>query len=136
MSRFGGPILYLILFGFVFMWILTAHDSGTLRFSYCFRRKKAVAGTSSYEMTPSIGEDVKAEVKTALTSSDILRVQRISKAFGENQVVDDLTFSMGKNVMFAMLGPNGCGKTTTINMIREFLLCIQLFLLLIPFVRW
>jgi len=46
-----------------------------------------------------------------------LRVQNITKSFGEFKAVDDLSFDVSAGRVFGFLGPNGAGKTTTIRMI-------------------
>jgi ABC-2 type transport system ATP-binding protein len=46
-----------------------------------------------------------------------LRVENVSKRFGEFTAVDDLSFEVRAGRVFGFLGPNGAGKTTTIRMI-------------------
>ncbi len=46
-----------------------------------------------------------------------LRIQNLSKQYGEFTAVDNLSFDIMRNEIFGLLGPNGAGKTTTINMI-------------------
>src|SRR5437773_3077623 len=53
-----------------------------------------------------------------MTGSDItLRVQNVTKRFGDFTAVDDLSFEVRPGRVFGFLGPNGAGKTTTIRMI-------------------
>src|SRR4026209_2176283 len=53
-----------------------------------------------------------------MPESDItLRVENVSKRFGEFAAVDDLSFNVRAGRVFGFLGPNGAGKTTTIRMI-------------------
>ena len=53
-----------------------------------------------------------------MTDSDItLRVQNVTKRFGDFTAVDDLSFDVSRGRVFGFLGPNGAGKTTTIRMI-------------------
>lgn len=47
--------------------------------------------------------------------------QRLSKAFGENAAVNDLTLSIPAGEVFGLLGPNGAGKTTTIRMLSALI---------------
>ena len=47
----------------------------------------------------------------------VIDVQHLSKAFGSNKAVDNLSFSVPKGSLFAFLGQNGAGKSTTINML-------------------
>ena len=46
-----------------------------------------------------------------------LRVENVSKHFGEFTAVNDLSFNVRAGRVFGFLGPNGAGKTTTIRMI-------------------
>jgi len=47
----------------------------------------------------------------------IIRVQGLSKRFGDIQAVDHVDFSVKEGEIFGFLGPNGAGKTTTIRML-------------------
>jgi ABC-2 type transport system ATP-binding protein len=44
-----------------------------------------------------------------------LKVERLSKRFGERLAFDDVTFEVGYGEVFGFLGPNGAGKTTTVR---------------------
>lgn len=46
-----------------------------------------------------------------------LRVENVTKRFGEFTAVEDLSFVVRAGRVFGFLGPNGAGKTTTIRMI-------------------
>jgi spermidine/putrescine transport system ATP-binding protein len=46
-----------------------------------------------------------------------LRVERITKSFGDFVAVDDLSLTVPQGSFFALLGPSGCGKTTTLRMV-------------------
>ena len=46
-----------------------------------------------------------------------LKVQNVSKSFGEKLAVDDISFEINKPGVFGLLGTNGAGKSTTIRMI-------------------
>lgn len=46
-----------------------------------------------------------------------LRVEGVTKRFGDFTAVDDLSFDVKAGRVFGFLGPNGAGKTTTIRMI-------------------
>ena len=47
----------------------------------------------------------------------MLRIQNLTKKFGPLTAVADLSFSINAGQMYAYIGPNGSGKTTTIKMI-------------------
>jgi spermidine/putrescine transport system ATP-binding protein len=46
-----------------------------------------------------------------------LRLEDVTKAFGEFKAVDDLSLVVPRGSFFALLGPSGCGKTTTLRMV-------------------
>jgi ABC-2 type transport system ATP-binding protein len=46
---------------------------------------------------------------------NIISIQNFSKSFGKNQVIKDLSFDVEQGEIFAFLGANGSGKTTTIR---------------------
>ncbi|MBA3353601.1 MAG: ATP-binding cassette domain-containing protein [Blastocatellia bacterium] len=53
-----------------------------------------------------------------MTNSDVtLRVDNVTKRFGDFTAVEDLSFKVRSGRVFGFLGPNGAGKTTTIRMI-------------------
>ena len=49
-----------------------------------------------------------------------VRLQHVTKKFGDVIAVDDLTLEIPSGSFFALLGPSGCGKTTTLRMIGGF----------------
>ena len=50
-----------------------------------------------------------------------LKVSGLTKYYGEKQVVDHLSFEMHQGGVYALLGTNGAGKTTSIRMILGML---------------
>jgi len=51
------------------------------------------------------------------TRENIITVEHLSKSFNGIKAVDDLSFSVQQGSLFAFLGQNGAGKSTTINML-------------------
>jgi ABC-2 type transport system ATP-binding protein len=51
----------------------------------------------------------------------MIRVENLTKKFGDFVAVDNISFSVNKGEIFAFLGPNGAGKTTTIKMLTTLL---------------
>jgi spermidine/putrescine transport system ATP-binding protein len=49
-----------------------------------------------------------------------VRLQGVTKAFGELVAVDDLDLDIAEGEFFTLLGPSGCGKTTTLRMVAGF----------------
>jgi spermidine/putrescine transport system ATP-binding protein len=54
-----------------------------------------------------------------VTEIDV-RLERVSKLFGDVAAVDDLSLDIAEGEFFSLLGPSGCGKTTTLRMIGGF----------------
>lgn len=52
---------------------------------------------------------------------DILCVSHLFKSFGENKVIDDLSFTVPEHSIFGFIGLNGAGKTTTMKMVLGLL---------------
>jgi ATP-binding cassette subfamily A (ABC1) protein 3 len=110
---YGGPILYLVLQGFLLFAILLWWDTSFVLPS--FRKNKQLSDSEAQEMDSA---DMIAEVKRINSKSTDLRVENLSKRFGKNLAVDNVTFGVQNSEIFALLGPNGAGKSTIISMIR------------------
>lgn len=50
----------------------------------------------------------------------VLEVKNISKSFGNQPVVKNLSLSLDKGTIGCLLGPSGCGKTTILRVIAGF----------------
>jgi len=48
-------------------------------------------------------------------------VENLSKNYQKKEAVKDINFTIGENEILGLLGPNGCGKTTTIAMMLGLL---------------
>jgi spermidine/putrescine transport system ATP-binding protein len=51
---------------------------------------------------------------------EAIRIENVTKRFGEHVAVDDVTLSIPRGEFFSLLGPSGCGKTTTLRMLAGF----------------
>jgi putative spermidine/putrescine transport system ATP-binding protein len=49
-----------------------------------------------------------------------VRLQSVSKSFGDHRAVSDFTLEIADGEFLVLLGPSGCGKTTTLRMIAGF----------------
>jgi len=49
-----------------------------------------------------------------------VRLERVTKLFGDQTAVDDLSLDIERGEFFSLLGPSGCGKTTSLRMIGGF----------------
>ena len=53
--------------------------------------------------------------------SNSIEVINLSKFYKNKLAVDNVNFKVNENQIIGLLGPNGCGKTTTIGMILGLL---------------
>ncbi len=58
-----------------------------------------------------------AHATTIANAPMALEVQDLSKYFGGLKAVDDVSFSVRRGDVHALIGPNGSGKTTTLNVL-------------------
>ena len=49
-----------------------------------------------------------------------VRLSHVSKRFGDDTVVDDVSLAVPRGSFTTLLGPSGCGKTTTLRLIAGF----------------
>lgn len=57
------------------------------------------------------------EQSKSMSEQATLRVENVTKRFGDFTAVEDLSFDVRAGRVFGFIGPNGAGKTTTIRMI-------------------
>lgn len=58
-------------------------------------------------------------VKNNSESKDIIRVEELSKSFGEHQVLRKIDFSVNKGDVICILGSSGSGKSTLLRCINQ-----------------
>jgi ABC-2 type transport system ATP-binding protein len=51
----------------------------------------------------------------------MINVERLTKTFGDEKAVDDITFQVPSGEVLGFLGPNGAGKSTTMRVLTCFL---------------
>ena len=51
----------------------------------------------------------------------MIEVKHLTKRFGHNTAVDNISFTVKKGEVLGFLGPNGAGKSTTMRMITGYI---------------
>jgi putative spermidine/putrescine transport system ATP-binding protein len=67
-----------------------------------------------------VGGGTALDAPDVVTDDAVIRLERVSKRFGQFVSVREANFEITRGEFFAMLGPSGCGKTTTLRMIAGF----------------
>ena len=50
----------------------------------------------------------------------LIELRNITKAYGDNTILDDFNLTVKENEFITLLGPSGCGKTTTLRIVGGF----------------
>jgi branched-chain amino acid transport system permease protein len=105
------PGLYLAIYGLSVILIIRFMPDGIWGFVRDFLRRfiapaPFAGATPELVLTPAAG-------KTA----DILAVEGLAKHFGGLKAVDGVSFAVRRGGVHALIGPNGSGKTTTLNVL-------------------
>ena len=56
-----------------------------------------------------------------MTREVSVELQKVSKLYGQDKVVNEVSLSVEKGEIFVLIGPSGCGKTTTLKMINQLI---------------
>ncbi len=112
---YGGPILYLCIQVCFYFWLLLWLEGVHVLPAYLrnFRRKRTERANFQ-----TIEEVEHEKIRVEKVQSDLLRVLDVTKSFGLNVAVEDVSFGVSEGEILALLGPNGAGKSTIVNMIR------------------
>lgn len=51
----------------------------------------------------------------------MIEFKNVTKRYGNNVAVDDVSFKINEGEFFVIIGPSGCGKTTTLKMINRLI---------------
>lgn len=71
------------------------------------------------EMLEEPEEQIKREKDMNREDEDII-FKNVSFAYDDNKVLDDVSFTIPKGKITAIVGPNGCGKSTLFKLIERF----------------
>ncbi len=88
------------------------------------RQAKNKARLERYEQMEAEARSAKSVDLTDITipvgprlGSKVLEVEHLHKQFGDRVLIDDLSFSLPRNGIVGVIGPNGVGKSTLFKMI-------------------
>ena len=51
----------------------------------------------------------------------MIKFKNVTKRYGNNIAVDNVSFNIKEGEFFVLIGPSGCGKTTTLKMINRLI---------------
>ena len=71
-------------------------------------------------VSPTNGGPVSGDRRPAASATAAVRLEGVSKRFGDVVAVANVDLEVGDGEFFSMLGPSGSGKTTTLRMIAGF----------------
>ena len=96
-----------------------------IRMSPSARRAKGKARITAYEaLLDQEAQKRREELEIPIPPGPrlgnvVIEADRVSKAYGDNLLVDDMTFKLPPGGIVGVIGPNGAGKTTLFRMIVE-----------------
>lgn len=70
----------------------------------------------SADTTPS-----NQEANPPVDGKELIRFDKVTKRFGSNTVLDDLTFGVDSGKHVTLIGPSGSGKTTILRLLMTLL---------------
>jgi len=84
-------------------------------------RKSKHRVEAAYALMSAPKEAAKSEVDIAIGSkrlgSKVIEINNVSKSYGENTLIEDLTYLLKRDDRIGVIGANGSGKTTLLEMI-------------------
>ncbi|BCM86140.1 ABC transporter permease subunit [Methylobacterium indicum] len=105
------PGLYLAIYGLAVILIVVFMPEGIWGFlgdQVKRLRPKKPAAPRAQELTLT---------QAAASAAPVLQVEGLSKHFGGLKAVDEVSFTVARGGIHALIGPNGSGKTTTLNVL-------------------
>ncbi|PSC06436.1 ABC transporter [Alsobacter soli] len=108
------PGLYLAIYGLAVILIVLFMPDGIWGWISQFTRRFG----SRSGVAPVRAEATALELRgSSGHAPEVLRVEGLAKHFGGLKAVDGVSFSVKRGSVHALIGPNGSGKTTTLNVL-------------------
>ena len=71
---------------------------------------------------PFLEKNMKAKFKEIeFSGKDFIIIRDINKSFGQRKILEDINLTVRKGDRIGLIGPNGCGKTTLLNIIANII---------------
>jgi branched-chain amino acid transport system permease protein len=115
------PNYFSIVLGAVFVLIVYALPNGVIGFLHT--RMAPLRRTAGQISMSTLAEKLTRPVwsqpaeRTAVNDGPVLLLDRVRKAFGGLLAVDNVSFDLRRGEILGLIGPNGSGKTTALNVI-------------------
>ncbi|KAF4631693.1 hypothetical protein G7Y89_g6438 [Cudoniella acicularis] len=119
--RYGSVYTNLIIQIVFLVTILVIYEYGSADWVRRNITNRAVPARLHYTVESGNPIEMAEKNATATSTGDrsqVLNVSKVSKFFGKLFAVENVSFDIAANEILALLGGNGAGKTTVINMIR------------------
>jgi ABC-type transport system involved in cytochrome c biogenesis ATPase subunit len=125
-NLYGGVYFYLILQIVFLSGVLYLIEYGSMEWFHKLRSKKRVPAGTPYSVLeegspkPTMNEESSnsSTGEQKAIGDAVLVVSNVSKHFGKISAVENVSFNISADETLALLGANGAGKTTVVNMIR------------------
>ncbi len=107
------PGLYLAIYGLAIILIIRYMPDGI----WGFVQHRVRRWLAPPPFTAAPAELVLSPAYQGAETAAALEVRDLAKHFGGVKAVDQISFSVGRGEVHALIGPNGSGKTTTLNVL-------------------
>jgi len=64
-------------------------------------------------------DTMQIDVQSARLGNKVIELYNLTKSFGDKKIINDFTYNFKKGEKVGIVGGNGCGKTTFLNMILD-----------------
>ena len=72
---------------------------------------------NEYTASDNINEKIEISSASSRLGKKVIEINSISKSYNKNKIIDDFNYILLRNDRVGIIGPNGCGKTTLVNII-------------------